>query len=60
MKKIPITVYIVETERGHSLGEWSVTHDETDTLICHYELSRAIAMAVQDLFQKKAMKALGQ
>lgn len=60
MKKIPITVYIIERQRSSGVG-WYVTHDEAEgTSFGHDELGKAVATAVTDLFQRRAMKAMGQ
>lgn len=59
MRKIPITVYILDTPKGYG-PDWYVSTDEDDRTFGHLELGQAVALAVQHAFQKKAMKALGQ
>ena len=61
MNRIPITVFIVERPYGHPSGNWYVTLDQADgTTWSHMELGMAIQLAVIDLFQKQALKVMGQ
>jgi hypothetical protein len=62
MKKIPITVYILDVPKGYG-PEWYVGVDdgaEPERTFGHSELGQAVAMAVQYVFQKKAIKAMGE
>lgn len=60
MKRIPITVYILDTPPGYGPDWYVETEEEDGRQFGHSELGQAIAMAVQHAFQKKVMKAMGQ